>query len=65
MTGWSGKGLGANEQGRVDPVSGGEVRDKMDLYKGVGLAINDPFESFRKSKSQTFINRMRSRDGTT
>ena len=65
FAGWSGKGLGANEQGIVDPISGGEVREKMDMYKGVGVAINDPFESFRKSKSQTFINRMRSRDGNT
>ncbi len=59
--GWGGQGLGAREQGIVDPVSGGEVRDKMDMYRGVGVEINDPFESFRKNKSSSFMTRMKSR----
>lgn len=57
--GWSGQGLGAQEQGRVDPIAGGEVRDKMDQFKGVGVAVSDPFENFRKSKSYTFNRRGR------
>lgn len=57
--GWSGQGLGAQEQGRVDPVAGGEVRDKMDQFKGVGVPVSDPFENFRKSKSYTFNRRGR------
>ncbi|XP_071953503.1 calcium homeostasis endoplasmic reticulum protein-like [Antedon mediterranea] len=60
--GWGGQGLGAREQGIVDPISGGEVRGKMDMYKGVGNAVNDPFESFRKNKSHSFISRMKARD---
>ncbi|XP_033103667.1 calcium homeostasis endoplasmic reticulum protein-like [Anneissia japonica] len=60
--GWGGQGLGAREQGIVDPISGGEVREKMDMYKGVGNSINDPFESFRKNKSHSFISRMKARD---
>lgn len=38
----------------MDPVSGGEVRDRSDMYKGVGIAINDPFEQFRKSKAHGY-----------
>ena len=45
----------------MDPVSGGEVRDKMDMYRGVGVEINDPFESFRKNKSSSFMTRMKAR----
>ncbi|XP_022087763.1 calcium homeostasis endoplasmic reticulum protein-like [Acanthaster planci] len=59
--GWGGQGLGAREQGIVDPVSGGEVRDKIDMYRGVGMEINDPFESFRKNKSSSFMTRMKAR----
>ncbi|XP_071799531.1 calcium homeostasis endoplasmic reticulum protein-like isoform X2 [Asterias amurensis] len=59
--GWGGQGLGAREQGIVDPVSGGEVREKMDMYRGVGVEINDPFESFRKNKSSSFMTRMKIR----
>lgn len=29
------------------------------MYKGLGISMNDPFESFRKSKSQGFIQRMK------
>lgn len=59
--GWGGAGLGANEQGIENPISGGDVRDKVDQYKGVGISINDPYENFRKSKGQAFITRMKAR----
>jgi len=38
-----------------------QVRDKVDMYKGVGINLNDPYENFRKSKGQAFINRMKAR----
>ena len=60
--GWSGKGLGVTEQGIVDPIAGGECRDRQSMYKGIGFDIKDPFEQFRKSKSQGFIQRMKARD---
>lgn len=60
--GWGGAGLGAKEQGRDDPVAAGEVREKYDMYKGLGMPSNDPYESFRKSKSQGFITRIKARD---
>lgn len=60
--GWGGKGLGAKEQGIVDPIEAGDVRDRSDMYKGIGVSMNDPFEQFRKSKSQGFISRMQARD---
>lgn len=53
--GWGGAGLGRTQQGISDPISGGEVRDKFDKYKGVGSEMNDPFEAYRKSKSYSFI----------
>ncbi|XP_014210852.1 calcium homeostasis endoplasmic reticulum protein isoform X2 [Copidosoma floridanum] len=59
--GWGGAGLGANEQGIEAPISGGEVRDRTDQYKGVGINLNDPYENFRKSKGQAFITRMKAR----
>ncbi|XP_043507384.1 calcium homeostasis endoplasmic reticulum protein isoform X1 [Frieseomelitta varia] len=59
--GWAGAGLGANEQGIEAPISGGEIRDKNDQYKGVGINLNDPYENFRKSKGQAFITRMKAR----
>ncbi|XP_076646012.1 SR-related CTD associated factor 6 [Halictus rubicundus] len=59
--GWGGAGLGANEQGIEAPISGGEIRDKNDQYKGVGINLNDPYENFRKSKGQAFITRMKAR----
>lgn len=62
--GWagSGTGLGAQGQGIEAPISGGEVRDRQSLYKGVGMQMNDPYENFRKNKGAAFISRMRSRD---
>ncbi|XP_063988928.1 calcium homeostasis endoplasmic reticulum protein isoform X1 [Diachasmimorpha longicaudata] len=59
--GWGGAGLGANEQGIEAPISGGEIRDRNDQYKGVGINLNDPYENFRKSKGQAFITRMKAR----
>ncbi|KAG1668399.1 Calcium homeostasis endoplasmic reticulum protein [Nymphon striatum] len=59
--GWSGAGLGAAEQGRQTPIDAGDVRDKQDQYKGIGISLNDPFENFRKSKGQAFITRMKAR----
>ncbi|KAK2554581.1 Calcium homeostasis endoplasmic reticulum protein [Acropora cervicornis] len=53
--GWSGAGLGKTQQGIHNPISGGEVRDKFDKFKGVGSDMNDPFEAYRKSKSYSFI----------
>ena len=47
------------EQGMLDPVERAEVRDRTDLYKGVGISLNDPFENFRKNKSHGFVTRMR------
>lgn len=61
--GWKGSGLGTSEEGIVEPVSGGEVRDKHDLYRGIGHAA-DPFENFRKSKAGSFYTRMKDRDHT-
>ena len=60
--GWKGSGLGSGETGIVDPISGGEVRDRADQYKGVGVSGGDPFESFRKQRSGAFYTRMRSKE---
>lgn len=57
--GWGGGGLGHKEQGMMDPVQHAEVRDRTDLYKGIGIALDDPFENFRKNKSHGFVTRMR------
>ena len=58
--GWKGAGLGSQESGIVDPVSGGEVRDRSDQFKGVGVGA-DPFESFRKQRAGKFYTRMNSK----
>ena len=34
--GWKGAGLGAEETGIVEPVKGGEVRERADMYRGMG-----------------------------
>lgn len=59
--GWGGTGLGVHEQGIDAPISGGDVRDRQDLYKGVGMSLNDPYENFRKHKGAAFITRMKAR----
>lgn len=58
--GWSGSGLGASEQGIQEPVSSGDVRDKQDAFKGVGveLGASDPYEQFRRNRGQQFMNRI-------
>jgi len=56
--GWKGAGLGAGESGIVEPIQGGEVRDKGDQYKGMGTG-SDPFESFRKQRAGAFYTRMK------
>uniref|UniRef100_A0A7N8Y347 Calcium homeostasis endoplasmic reticulum protein n=1 Tax=Mastacembelus armatus TaxID=205130 RepID=A0A7N8Y347_9TELE len=61
--GWSGSGgLGAKEQGIQDPIKGGDVRDKWDQYKGVGLSLDDPYENYRRNKSYNFVARMKARE---
>jgi len=57
--GWKGAGLGSQESGITDPISGGDVREKQDQYKGVGISMNDPYESFRKQRAGAFYTRMR------
>ncbi|XP_018327704.1 calcium homeostasis endoplasmic reticulum protein isoform X2 [Agrilus planipennis] len=59
--GWGGSGLGAHEQGIDSPISGGDVRDRQDQFKGVGCDLNDPYENFRKNKGAAFITRMKAR----
>ncbi|XP_037554063.1 calcium homeostasis endoplasmic reticulum protein isoform X2 [Nematolebias whitei] len=61
--GWSGTGgLGAKEQGIQDPIKGGDVRDKWDQYKGVGVSLDDPYENYRRNKSYNFVARMKARE---
>lgn len=61
-SGWSGNtGLGKQEQGIINPIEGGEVRDKAEKYRGIGVRT-DPFEAFRKNKSAGYIQRIRDRD---
>lgn len=63
ILGWSGSGgLGVKEQGIQDPIKGGDVRDKWDQYKGVGVTLDDPYENYRRNKSYSFIARMKARD---
>ncbi|CAG9803969.1 unnamed protein product [Chironomus riparius] len=63
--GWESGGLGLiGNQGITQPISGGEVRDRSDLYKGIGMNMNDPYENFRKNRSNSFITRMKSRSET-
>jgi len=58
-TGWGGGGLGTAEQGIVDPVARADIRDRQDMFKGIGIQMNDPFEQFRKNKSHGFTVRMK------
>eukprot|EP00730_Choanoeca_flexa_P020007 TRINITY_DN9780_c0_g2_i4.p2 TRINITY_DN9780_c0_g2~~TRINITY_DN9780_c0_g2_i4.p2 ORF type:complete len:219 (+),score=28.49 TRINITY_DN9780_c0_g2_i4:1077-1733(+) len=50
--GWTGGGLGRQEQGRDEPVKAAEPRSAVDRYRGVGQDPNDPFQQFRKSLSE-------------
>lgn len=56
--GWGGQGLGKKESGIVDPIKGGEVRDKVDQFKGIGVESDD-FQNFRKAKSGSYHTRER------
>ena len=59
----SSAGLGTTEAGIVEPISGGEVRDRESQYRGIGHSTSaDPFEAFRKSKAGSFYTRMKERD---
>lgn len=60
--GWEGAGLGKSEQGIQDPIKQGEVRDKQDMFKGIGVEINDPFDRYRKNMSYTYNRPRRDRD---
>ncbi|KAL0161631.1 hypothetical protein M9458_045356 [Cirrhinus mrigala] len=61
--GWSGSGgLGAKEQGIQDPIKGGDIRDKWDQYKGVGVPLDDPYVNYRRNKSYNFVARMKARE---
>ena len=60
--GYSGSGgLGKEEGGIDEPISGGEVRDKSDMYRGIGMGGPDAFEMFRKNKAGTFYKDQRER----
>jgi len=56
--GWGGAGLGQKEQGRQDPINAGDVRDTYDRFKGLGMEINDPYENYRKNRSQGYNSRI-------
>ncbi|KHJ96160.1 g-patch domain protein [Oesophagostomum dentatum] len=47
--GWSGAGLGASKQGIIEPIGGGEVRDRQDQYRGLGSSL-DPYEQYRRQQ---------------
>jgi len=46
-----------------DPVTAGDARDKYDQFKGLGMDMNDPFDTFRKNRSQGYVSRLKGRDG--
>uniref|UniRef100_A0A158R4S8 Calcium homeostasis endoplasmic reticulum protein n=1 Tax=Syphacia muris TaxID=451379 RepID=A0A158R4S8_9BILA len=58
--GWQGGGLGSEQQGIEEPISGGEVRDKVDQFRGVG-SKPDMFEEYRRQMSGYHRNRNRNR----
>ncbi|XP_022647214.1 calcium homeostasis endoplasmic reticulum protein-like isoform X3 [Varroa destructor] len=59
--GWAGAGLGASEQGIAEPIKEAEVRDRSDMYRGIGMgsSSDDLYENYRKSRGQHFISKMR------
>ncbi|WKX94487.1 hypothetical protein Q1695_011622 [Nippostrongylus brasiliensis] len=54
--GWSGTGLGASKQGIVEPIGGGEVRDRQDQFRGLGSTM-DVYEQYRKQRSGNYHDR--------
>lgn len=38
------------------------MRDKWDQYKGVGIALDDPYVNYRRNKSYNFVARMKARE---
>nr|CAD2142111.1 unnamed protein product [Meloidogyne enterolobii] len=55
--GWEGKGLGTKEQGIEEPVSGGEVREKTEQFRGLG-SKPDIYEQYRKQMSTQMARRI-------
>ena len=41
-----------------DPINAGDVRDTYDRFKGLGMEMNDPYENYRKNRSQGYVNRI-------
>ncbi|OQR76847.1 calcium homeostasis endoplasmic reticulum protein-like [Tropilaelaps mercedesae] len=64
--GWAGAGLGASEQGIAEPIKEAEVRDRNDMYRGIGMGstTDDLYENYRKSRGQHFISKMRGTDSS-
>ncbi|CAJ0586661.1 unnamed protein product, partial [Mesorhabditis spiculigera] len=54
--GWKGTGLGAKETGIQVPINAGEVRDKNEMYKGLGQGT-DIYEDFRSKVASGFAAR--------
>ncbi|XP_041359548.1 serine-rich adhesin for platelets-like [Gigantopelta aegis] len=50
--GWSGKGLGVEEQGRMDPVESAAVRGQADKFSGLGINLKDRYSQIHKHKGQ-------------
>ena len=60
--GYSGSGgLGKEEAGIDEPISGGEVRDRDEMYRGVGMGGPDAVDMWRKQKAATFYKDQRER----
>uniref|UniRef100_A0A915NEF2 G-patch domain-containing protein n=1 Tax=Meloidogyne javanica TaxID=6303 RepID=A0A915NEF2_MELJA len=55
--GWEGKGLGTKEQGIEEPVSGGEVREKTEQFRGLG-SKPDIYEQYRRQMSTQMARRI-------
>lgn len=49
--GWEGGGLGAEGQGRAEPIEVGGPRDPQDQFRGIG-SKPDEYEEFRKQMSK-------------
>ena len=61
--GWTGSGLGSSNQGIEEPISAGDVREGSSKFLGIGAEVpssssNDPYENFRRSRGQAFMERI-------